>query len=185
MKAAQGPHDQPSRCMIMACCNHQRQVRHPQTNTKKTMVQNLQLLFDHIPTATIDRYSSLKDRIKVASNEKYWTELVHCLLHSGALSLSNRQRPAAASGSFLHLLCPPMTGPTMTWTLSSPQHHCKDTFLPSQFQQPQFTVQPSATPPVLDPPKWINDPVLAFIVGCSMYHALQFLGHGHGASKTR
>ena len=46
------------------------------------MVQNLQLLFKNVPTTTIDRYGSLKDWINEASNEKYWTVLVQCLLHS-------------------------------------------------------------------------------------------------------
>jgi hypothetical protein len=83
-KAIQGPHDRPSRCMITACCNHQRQVGRPQTHTKNTMVRNLQLLFKNVLTTTIDRYGSLKDWINEASNEKYWTALVQCLLHSDA-----------------------------------------------------------------------------------------------------
>ena len=37
-KAIRGPYDQPSQCMITACCNHQQQVGRPQTHTKNTMV---------------------------------------------------------------------------------------------------------------------------------------------------
>ena len=48
------------------------------------MVRNLQLLFARVPTTTIDRYGSLKDWINEASDEKYWTALVKCLLHSNA-----------------------------------------------------------------------------------------------------
>jgi hypothetical protein len=83
-KAIQGPHDRSSRCMITACCNHQQRVRCPQTHTKNTMVRNLLLLFARVPTTTIDHYGSLKDWLNEASDEKYWTALVQCLLHSDA-----------------------------------------------------------------------------------------------------
>jgi hypothetical protein len=46
------------------------------------MVQNLQLLFEGVPTTTINRYRSLKDWINEASNGKYWTARVQCLPHS-------------------------------------------------------------------------------------------------------
>jgi hypothetical protein len=48
------------------------------------MVGNLQLLFECVPTTTIDQHGSLKDWINEASNEKYWTALVQYLLHSDA-----------------------------------------------------------------------------------------------------
>jgi hypothetical protein len=83
-KAVQGPHNQPSRCMITACCDHQRRVGHSQIHTKNTMVRNLQLLFEWVPTTTINQHGSLKDWINEASTEKYWTALVQCLLHSTA-----------------------------------------------------------------------------------------------------
>ncbi len=83
-KAIRGPHDWLSRCMITACCKLQRRVGRPQTHTKNTMVQNLQLLFKNVPTTTIDRYDGSKDWINEASDEKYWTALVQCLLHSDA-----------------------------------------------------------------------------------------------------
>jgi hypothetical protein len=44
-------------------------------------------------------------------------------------------------------------------------------------------VQPSTTPPVLDPKLWLNDPVLANKVGHSMSHAIKLLGLGLGASE--
>jgi hypothetical protein len=40
------------------------------------MVQILQLLFERVPTTTINRYGSLKDWINEASDKKYWTALV-------------------------------------------------------------------------------------------------------------
>ena len=41
-KAVRCPGDRLPRCMLTACCNHQRQVGRPQIHTKNTMVQNLQ-----------------------------------------------------------------------------------------------------------------------------------------------
>jgi hypothetical protein len=109
---------------------HQRQVGCPQTHTKNTMVQNLQLLFDRVPTTTIHRYGSLKDWFNVASDEKYWTTLVQCLPHLMPPSLSGRQHGAChhiVVPWFLpHLPHPQMTGTTRTPTLSSLQHHCED-----------------------------------------------------------
>ncbi len=48
------------------------------------MVQNLQLIFECVPTTTINRYGSLKDWINEASDKRYWTVLVQCLLHFDA-----------------------------------------------------------------------------------------------------
>jgi hypothetical protein len=45
-------------------------------------VQNLQLLFNRVPTTPIHCYSLPKDWINKAFDEKYWTKLVQCLLHS-------------------------------------------------------------------------------------------------------
>jgi hypothetical protein len=45
------------------------------------MVKNLQFLFNHVPTTSINHYGLHIE----ASDEKYcWTRLVQCLLHSDA-----------------------------------------------------------------------------------------------------
>jgi hypothetical protein len=63
------------------------------------------------------------------------------------------------------------------------QHPHGDAPPPQQSQQSQPPVQPSTTPPVLDPKQWLNYPVLANKVGHSMSHALKLLGSGLGASE--
>jgi hypothetical protein len=85
------------------------------------MVRNLQLLFARVPTTTIDRYGSLKDWINEASNEKYWTALVQCLLHSNA---PLPEQPPAWGAPLRHSTRVPLppappqwTGITMTQTL--------------------------------------------------------------------
>ena len=80
-KMIRGPPDRPSRNMITACCDHKRRVGRPQTTGKNFMVENLRLLFQDVPTVTIDRYGSLRNWIHEASNEKYWCQLVERLLH--------------------------------------------------------------------------------------------------------
>jgi hypothetical protein len=53
-----------------------------QTHLKNTMVRNLQLLFNRVPTTSIHCYSLPEDWINKAFDEKYWTKLVLCLLYS-------------------------------------------------------------------------------------------------------
>ena len=80
-----------------------------------------------IETTTIDHYGSLKDWINEASDEKYWTALVQCLLHSDA-PLPERPptwgpTPRRSTLVYLrHLLRPPRIGITTTQMLDSPQH---------------------------------------------------------------
>ena len=51
----------------------------PTNPQQDTMVQNLQFLFDRVPTTSINHYGFLNE----ASDEKYWTiKLVQCILHS-------------------------------------------------------------------------------------------------------
>ncbi len=111
-KAIRGPHNQPPRCMIPTCCNHQQQVGRPQTHTKNTMVWNLQLLFKNLPTTTIDRYGSIKDWINEASNEKYWTALVQCLLHFDAPLPERPPTWEPTPRRSTHVPLPPASPPT-------------------------------------------------------------------------
>ena len=77
-----GPLDQPSRNMITACCDHKRRVGRPQTMGKNFMVENLCLLvFQDVPTVTIDCFGLLRDWIHEASNKEYWNQLVARLLN--------------------------------------------------------------------------------------------------------
>ena len=68
-KMIRGPPDQPSHNMITACCDHKRRFGRPQTKRKKFMVENLRLLFQDVPTVTIDCFGSLRDWIHEASNK--------------------------------------------------------------------------------------------------------------------
>ena len=80
-KLIRGPPDRPSCNMITACCDHKRRVGCPQTTGKNFMVEILCLLFQDVPTVTIDRYGSLRSWIHEASNKMYWCQLVKRLLH--------------------------------------------------------------------------------------------------------
>ena len=68
-KMIRGPPDHPSHNMITACCDHKRRFGRPQTTRKKIMVENLRLLFQDVPTVTIDCFGSLCDWIHEASNK--------------------------------------------------------------------------------------------------------------------
>ena len=151
--------------MITACCKHQRRVGRPQTHTKNTMVQNLQLLFKNVPNTTIDRYGSLKDWINEASDEKYWTALVQCLLHSDA-PLPERPPTWGPTPRHSTRVPPPPTDrdhvhPDAGQPATPPRRRPP----PRQSQQSQPAEQPTTTPPVIDPKEWLNDPVLADKVG--------------------
>jgi hypothetical protein len=65
----QGSPDRPSRNMITVCCDHKRQVGHPQTTGKNFMVKNLRLLFQDVNTVHINRFGLLQDWIHEASNK--------------------------------------------------------------------------------------------------------------------
>ncbi len=80
-KMIKGPPDCPSRNMIIACCDHKRQVGRPQMTGKHFMVENLRLLFHDVPTVQIDQYGSLRTWIHEASNKEYWCLLIGRLLH--------------------------------------------------------------------------------------------------------
>jgi len=69
-KMIRGPPDCPSCNMITACCDHKRRVGRPQTTGKNSIVENLRLRFQDIPTVQIDRHGSLRSWIHEASNEK-------------------------------------------------------------------------------------------------------------------
>ena len=94
----------------------QHQTLHGRTSWMPTnphqdiMVQNLQFLFDRVPTTSINRYGLLNE----ASDEKYWTKLVQYLLHSDA--------PLPEHSSLVALSSSPVTGAKTTLMLSSPQH---------------------------------------------------------------
>ena len=90
------------------------------------MVQNLQLLFKNMPTTTIDRYGSLKDWINEASDEKYWTALVQCLLHSDAPLPERPPTWGPTCVAALVYLRHPRIGITTTQMLDSPQHRRDD-----------------------------------------------------------
>ncbi len=47
------------------------------------MVENLRLLFQDVPTVTIDCFGLLRDWIHEASNKEYWNQLVARLLNKG------------------------------------------------------------------------------------------------------
>ena len=78
-KLIRGPHDQPARRMIMACCNER--VGRPQTTEKNCIIKNLRLLFKDVLLKRIDHYGSLKHCIHEASNEEYWNQLIKRLTH--------------------------------------------------------------------------------------------------------
>jgi hypothetical protein len=168
-KAIRGPHDRPSRCMITACCNHQQRVGRPQTNTKNTMVWNLQLLFARVSTTTIDRYDSLKAWINEASDEKYWTALVQCLLHSNAPLPEQPPAwgapPRRSTVSPCRLLRPSWTGITMTQMLGSPQHHHGNAPPLGNPNSHSLPCNPPKRHLFLIQKQWLNDPILANKMG--------------------
>jgi hypothetical protein len=151
------------------------------------MVQNLQLPFARVPTTTIDRYGSLKDWINEASDEKYWTALVQCLLNSDA---PLPEQPPAWEVPLRHSTCvplppapPPPDRDHDNSNAGQPTTPPRRRPPPQQPQQPQPPVQPSTTPLVFDPKQWLNDPILADKAGQSMSYALKLLGLGLGASE--
>jgi hypothetical protein len=150
-------------------------------------VRNLQLLFARVPTTTIDRYGSLKDWINEASNEKYWTALVQCLLHSNAPLPEQPPAWGAPPCCSTRVPSPPAPPPAdrdhNDSDAGQPTTPPRQRPLPWQLQQSQPPVQPSTTPPVFDPKQWLNDPILADKVGRSMSYALELLGLGLGASE--
>ena len=142
------------------------------------MVKNLQFLFNHVPTTSINinRYGLHIE----ASDEKYWTRLVQCLLHSDA--------PLPERPSLVACRSPPITvAKTTQMSSPQPQHRAAKTpHPPRQSQPPQLMGRPSATSPNFDfdPKQWMNDPVLlADKVGHSLSHTLKLLGLGLGASE--
>ena len=154
----------------------QHQTLHGRTSWMPTnphqdiMVQNLQFLFDRVPTTSINRYGLLNE----ASDEKYWTKLVQYLLHSDA--------PLPEHSSLVALSSSPVTGAKTTLMLSSPQHRATK----RQSQRLQLRAWSSAASPNFDfdPKQWMNDPVLlADKVGHSLSHTLKLLGLGLGASE--
>jgi hypothetical protein len=151
------------------------------------MVQNLQLLFEPVPTTTINRYGSLKDWINEAYDKKYWTALVQCLLYSDTPLPEQPTAWAPPPHRSTRVPLPPAPPPTDrdhedldTAQPATPPRQCPH---PRQSQQSQPPVQPSTTPPVFDPKQWLNDPVLADKVGQIMSHVLKLLGLGLGASE--
>jgi hypothetical protein len=133
------------------------------------LVKNLQFLFNHVPTTSINRYGLHIE----ASDEKYWTRLVQCLLHSDA--------PLPERPSLVACRSPPITGAKTTQMLSSPQPQHRTAKMPHpprQSQLPQLRARPSTTSPNFDfdPKQWMNDPVLlADKNGHSMSHTLNCL----------
>ena len=76
--------DWPSKMMPTESCNHSRpeQGGHPQYHNKDTLVSNLCLFFERLHELYIDPwYGTLKDWIYEASDERYWNQLIQCLLH--------------------------------------------------------------------------------------------------------
>jgi hypothetical protein len=79
-KVVRGPTDTPARHMLTACCQHKRKHGRPYLHNKDVIVRNLRLLFARIPEVVTDDYGSVKDWLKEASHESYWTALVRHLL---------------------------------------------------------------------------------------------------------
>ncbi len=79
-KTVRGPSDRPAQQMLTACWDHVRQVGHPFLHNKDYTVQNLCLLFANVHEVTIDDYGSLKSWIREASHNRYWDQLVACLV---------------------------------------------------------------------------------------------------------
>ncbi len=151
------------------------------------MVWNLQLLFQRVHTTTIDRYGSLKDWINEASDEKYWTALVQCLLHSDA-SLPEQLTPWGPTPCCITQVPPTACSAThgqRPWWPRCCTTHNTTTAMPPHLAIP--TVTASHTTPYnatwFWSKKWLNDPVLANKVGQSMSHALKLLGLELGASE--
>ena len=147
------------------------------------MVQNLQLLFKNMPTTTIDRYGSLKDWINEASDEKYWTALVQCLLHSDAPLPERPPTWGPTPRRSTRVPLPPALPPTDRDyghpDVGQPATPPRRRPPPRQSQQSQPAEQPTTTPPVFDPKEWLNDPVLADKAGRSLSYALKLLGLEH------
>jgi hypothetical protein len=149
------------------------------------MVQNLQLLFKNVPTTTINRYGSLKDWINEASDEKYWTALVQCLLHSYAPLPEQPPTWGPTPRRSTRVPLPPAPPPTDRdhdhSDARQPATPLRQRPPPWQSQQSQPPEQPTTTPPVFDPKEWLNDPALADKAGQSLSYALKLLGLGLGA----
>jgi hypothetical protein len=151
-KAIRGPHDQPSRCMITACCDHQQQVGHPQTSTPRarpwceTCSSFLTVCPPPPSTATAhSRTGSMRPLMR--STGPHLSSAYSTLTPP---SLSNRQHGGCHHVTAPELLPrlprlphPQTTGIMMTLTVNSPQHHCKyPPPPPRQSQQPNLTMQP-------------------------------------------
>ncbi len=175
----------PSCNMITACCDHKRQVGRPQTKGKNGMVENLHLLFHHVPAIQIDQYGFLYTWIHEASNKKYWCQLFDQLLHP---SMSLPDQPAD-------------WGPLLSWqachaaashppTEDIPNNNNKTT-TDEDKGQPRVPPQPPphrtprhspAAETPYEPKWWLNNPTFCSMVGWSMSHFLKILGLGLGAS---
>ena len=195
-KMIRGPPDRPSRNMITACCDHKRRVGRPQTTGKNFMVENLRLLFQDVPTVTIDRYGSLRNWIHEASNEKYWCQLVERLLHPTTPlpdrpddwgPLPSWQARRAATGHQQSNDSPNNNDDTPNDETEDDPH------LPPQSPPPRPHRPPSPPHPPPDdnatndatynPKRWLNDPDFCSMVGRSMFNSLIILGLGLGASE--
>ena len=106
-----------------------------------------------IETTTIDHYGSLKDWINEASDEKYWTALVQCLLHSDAPLPERPPTWGPTPCCSTHVPPPPALPPTDrdhdhsdAGQLATPPRQRPP---PQQSQQSQPTEQPTTTPPVV------------------------------------
>jgi hypothetical protein len=83
-KVVQGPIDRPACHVLVACCQHKCNQGHPYLHNKDVIVRNLRLLFKKVPEVVINDYGSVKDWFQEALHEKYWTQLVQCLLDNQA-----------------------------------------------------------------------------------------------------
>jgi hypothetical protein len=83
-KTTRGPQDHPAQQMLTTCCDNVRQVGRPILHNKDYIVKNLHLLFATVPEVTINDYGSLKHWIREALDEKYWNNLIACLLDQQA-----------------------------------------------------------------------------------------------------
>ncbi len=83
-KTISGPHNRPAEQMLTARCNNVRRVGRLFLHNKDYIVKNLRLLIANVPEVTINDYGSLKHWIREASYEKYWNNLIACLLNQQA-----------------------------------------------------------------------------------------------------
>jgi hypothetical protein len=138
-KMIHGPHDRPAQQMLTAYCDNVRRVGCPFLHNKDYIVKSLCLLFANVPEVTIDDYDSLKHWIREALDEKYWNNLIACLLDRQA---SIPPRPNK-------------------WPRPSPRNH--DAPLPNQHPFPPThprtqCLQRPNPPTTPDPSAWQGDP---------------------------